>query len=701
MPDKDDTPPPPGRPGLARRLAESLRASARPAATRPAVAAGLRTATATVAPLVVGYLLGVPHAMWAGIAGFLVSRADGGGAYRTRARAMGSLALAAAFAAASAAYASRYPAAAVPAVLVWTVAASLARAYGAAAGTLGVMASVLFVVSLSTPVSAPGEPLERAAWVLAGGAWAMLLSLSFWPVRFYRPAVLAVAACYRNLSDYAAELARPAEGGGWGGRGSSAFLRARKAVEEARVTLAAIRRGRFGENVRGERVLVLLETADRVLATLVALGDVLEGGAADERAEAERELARFAAALRECASLVESEGRTPAVPRPPEPARLTAGLAGTLLSRLSEFVRAAMEIAEGFRDGRPVPESPVSTPRLPAEARDPLLPLRESLAPESALLRHALRAGITVAAAVGATQALGLERGYWVTLTVLIVLQPYTGATVQRAMERALGTMLGGIIAAGIAVGVHDPRGILALVFVLAAVSVAVFPINAVLYLVFLTPTFVLLAEVSTGEWHLAGVRVADTFLGGLLALVGAALLWPTPERDRLPAEVAAVLRADRDYLHAAVERLGDGGEAAVARVIAARRRLGAAILNAEAWLEQLASAPAGRTDELESWMTLLAYGRRLGGSLAALAILGGQGALGRGEAEAFGAVAERVLDDLADALEARRPPAPLPPPFPPAGDPLLRAQLERVAGQLGVLHDAARRLRTGGTGLA
>jgi uncharacterized membrane protein YccC len=675
---------PPGR-----RLAESLRASVRPARARPAVAAGLRTATATVAPLLAGHALGVPEAMWAGLAGFMVSRADAGGAYRARAGAMGTLALAATLAAVAGGLVARHPGAVVPAVLAWTVCAGLARAYGAQAGTAGVMATVTFVVSLATPAAGAGAALERGVWVLAGAASAMLLSLALWPVRFHRPAVLAVAASYRTLAEYAASLA----GSGGEGRGA-AFLPARRAVEEARATVAAVRRGRLAESVRGERTLVLLETADRVLANLVALGDVLDAAPPGEAREgAERALARVAGRLRECAALVESEGRVPAAPETAAPPAPEPGLAGTLLERLEEFARAATEIAVGFRDGRPVPEAPVAAPRLTPERRGRLRPLRDSLSPDSALLRHALRAGISVAAAAGAVQALGLERGYWITLTVLIVLQPYTGATVQRTLERALGTVLGGLIAAGIAAWVHDPGAVLALVFVMAAVSVALFPINAVAYLVFLTPTFVLLAEVGTGDWGLAAVRVLDTLLGGALALAGAALLWPTPERDRLPAEVAALLRADADYLRAAVERLGDGGDAVVGRVVAARRRVGVAVLNAEAWLEQLVSAPAGREEELEPWMTLLAYGRRLAGSVAALAILGGQGALGRGEVAPFGGVAERTLRELADALEARRPPPPLSAPLPPAVDPRLRAQLDRVAGQLGVLHDAVRRL--------
>ncbi len=686
-------PPPPALPaGPVGRLAASLRASARPAPVPPAIAAGLRTATATVAPLLAGHALGIPEAMLAGLGGFMVSRADNGGAYRSRAAAMAAQALAIAFAAVAGALLRPWPAAAVPAVLLWTTAASLARAYGPAAGTTGVTATVMFVVAISTPSAGAASALQHGGWVLVGAAWAMLLSLALWPVRPYRPGMLAVAACYRALADYAGALALPPEAA-QATRGGAAFLPARQAVEAARATLAAIRRGRSGESVRGERLLVLLETADRVLINLVALGDVLEGAAAEgERRAAEAGLGAIAEELRGCAARVEGEGAGPAQADADAPAA-GAGLAGPLLDRVSFYARAAARIAEGFRDGRPVPEAPVAALRLPEEERDPLLPLRENLTRESALLRHALRAGISTAAAVAATQALGLERGYWVTLTVLIVLQPYTGATVQRTLERALGTVLGGGIAAGIAAWVHDPGWVLALVFVMAAASVALFPINAVLYTVFLTPTFVLLAEANTGDWGLAGVRVLDTLLGGALALAGAALLWPTPERDRLPAEVAAVLRADAEYLRAAVERLADDGEAAVGRMVAARRRLGVAILNADAWLEQLLAAPGSRADELEPWMTLLAYGRRLAGSVAALAILGGQGALGRGEVAGFGAAAEGVLADLADALEGGRPPAPLPPPPPPAADPLLRAQLDRVSAQVAVLHDAAGRL--------
>ena len=93
-----------------------------------------------------------------------------------------------------------------------------------------------------------------------------------------------------------------------------------------------------------------------------------------------------------------------------------------------------------------------------------------------------------------------------------------------------IGTVVGGIFTAALGALFHDARAILVLSFIFAAVSVAVLPINYTASRSFLTPTFVLLAEASAGDWHLAGVRVLDTLLGGVLALLGARFLWPAPE---------------------------------------------------------------------------------------------------------------------------------------------------------------------------
>ncbi|MFL5427804.1 MAG: hypothetical protein ACJ783_22520, partial [Myxococcales bacterium] len=65
-----------------------VRASVQMAAARPAISLGLRAATVTVPPLVLGELTGRPGLLWMSLGGWLCALADPGGPYPLRAAAM-------------------------------------------------------------------------------------------------------------------------------------------------------------------------------------------------------------------------------------------------------------------------------------------------------------------------------------------------------------------------------------------------------------------------------------------------------------------------------------------------------------------------------------------------------------------------------------------------------------------------------------
>jgi len=188
-------------------------------------------------------------------------------------------------------------------------------------------------------------------------------------------------------------------------------------------------------------------------------------------------------------------------------------------------------------------------------------------------------------------------------------------------VQRVIGTVLGGILTAGLGALFHDIRAILVLSFVFAAVSVAVLPINYTAFSVFLTPTFVLLAEASAGDWHLATVRVLDTLLGGVLALLGARFLWPAPEWTRLPNSLAAALRANKEYLRTVVRFFPDRSDTAGRAMRERRRDSALAAINAEESFQRLMGEHAGGAERFAPVMTLLTYLRRFTVSTAALAV--------------------------------------------------------------------------------
>jgi uncharacterized membrane protein YccC len=496
----------------------------------------------------------------------------------------------------------------------------------------------------------------------------------------------------------------------------------RLALEEARAVLAATRRGRSGESERGERLVVLREAVDQLFGHLVALAETIDAIAPERRDPAAQAaladaLAAFATSAARLADAVEEERGRPVVDIEwnGAAARRTVSAAdpvthaaythaAILLDRLAQYARVAAATAATLNEGGPVP---AGADRIevgePEPAISPLARLRAVLAPDSIVLRYGLRLALVTSAAVWLTSALGLQRGYWVTITVVLILQPYTGVTSMRALQRVLGTVLGGVLTAALGALFHDPVAILPLVFVFAAVSVALLPLNYTAFSVFLTPTFVLLAEASAGDWHLAGVRIVNTILGGALALLGARLLWPSPESERVPSHLAAAVRANRDYLRHVVELFGDASEAASQRLRAARREAALATVNAEESFQRLLAESSGPAEALAPVMTFLTYTRRVTASIAALAVT-------RFAADApppaalvpFARRAMVMLDDLAGAVAERRRPEPLPSleesdALTAALPPLVRARLERLARQLRSLHDSAERWRMTG----
>ena len=69
------------------------------------------------------------------------------------------------------------------------------------------------------------------------------------------------------------------------------------------------------------------------------------------------------------------------------------------------------------------------------------------------MLRHALRFGVLTAAAVAVQRLWDPPFGYWIPLTVSVVLKPYAGTTLVRGAQRLTGTVAGvavGIVISGI-----------------------------------------------------------------------------------------------------------------------------------------------------------------------------------------------------------------------------------------------------------
>src|SRR5258708_31676262 len=180
--------------------------------------------------------------------------------------------------------------------------------------------------------------------------------------------------------------------------------------------------------------------------------------------------------------------------------------------------------------------------------------IRDTLSFESDGFRHALRLGFTATLGQTIATILQLPRGYWIPVVILFILNPNFGGTLQRAVLRLTGTVLGGLIAAAFSLTIQEEVILMAILPLLAFAALSVRPINYGLYTLALTPMIMVMLDVGhTANWETSFLRVLHTFIGGIIAVVGGYLFFPIWEKQKLPGELDAVVKANADFLRAIV----------------------------------------------------------------------------------------------------------------------------------------------------
>jgi hypothetical protein len=168
-------------------------------------------------------------------------------------------------------------------------------------------------------------------------------------------------------------------------------------------------------------------------------------------------------------------------------------------------------------------------------SRAALAALRSNLTLRSGSARHAIRFGAALAAGVALYRALGMrEHGFWIPLTILFVMRPERDETYHRLVLRALGTVLGLVVATAIAEAFPGNDLVVGAVLTIsAALTFGLLTVQYALFTAAIT-TYVVLLTDTLGEpaFQAAGQRASGTALGILIALL-AFLVWPNPGEGR------------------------------------------------------------------------------------------------------------------------------------------------------------------------
>jgi uncharacterized membrane protein YccC len=559
-----------------------------------AVRCGIGVAVALLA----GFASGVPiYAVAAGIGAFSVGFASLQGVYRTRVGTMLGMAFAMALSTAVASLCSHSAELAILALAAWGFGYGMVASLGPGASAIGVNATTALIIFERYPL-----PLHVAVIValvmFAGGLLQTLLLVILWPIQRYPQERHGLADAYRELAEYA-------QAGG-----ASARVPATAELIAVRKTLADPRP--FGRPLVLAAFQSLLDEAVRIRSSLALLATVGGDKYTGLRPVIAHVLDTIAQALDDAHA--------------PDDVALYATINSDTkdaqLRALYGQLRAAWRSASVPIAGLALPELHYPT-HLPNFER-PLAVLRDHLHLRSPFGRHAVRLAVTLAAAGVLAHILPIQRGYWITLTTLLVLRPDFTTTLSRGVARIAGTIVGVVAATAIVVAVPDtPHITLALAVLFAAISYAAFQINYGLFSLTVTAYVVfLLALVGTPEATAVQNRLVATVIGGLLAMASY-LIWPTWESARTVTSLRALVNESLEFTRYLLAGLIDPSLRDLAAMRALRTKLWSARATADESLERMLSEP-GHSHEIDPDIALgvMAASARLGLGNAALSSL-------------------------------------------------------------------------------
>ncbi|GAN68799.1 FUSC family protein [Acetobacter orleanensis] len=574
-----------------------------------AVREGLRAGVAVSTVMILALSLHMPLMAWSAFAAFWTCLVDPGGLLRPRLETMLKFAALGTVISGSVAAASGFGL--VPAFIALGVSVfgcALGRLRGGSATQIGVLAAIVAVVAVCYPL--PPEVALRLSGLFALGAiWATLICVLAWPVDPYMPLRLACSAVLREEERMTRRLLDVMKPGAQGRTRHSTSIGAfrrevRSRIERTRGRIEVLSADTVSSRARAT-LLPAIEACDRIFIALIAFEHAALSGETSHAAR--RTLRVVTTTLHRMAG----EAQRPE-PRPDRLQRQHRLLARIGAEDSSLFGKGAQVCAQAVQDLIAAWQTGSSAHPHSSGQHAPPGGVRAASVTPAQGFRHAARICVSVLVAYAISLKLHLPYAYWAMMAVVVVTQPRVTTTLPRTIERVVGSIAGGLLAA--VMGVLLPVwSILLLIFPLAAATIALRSVNYTLCVMFMTQLFVLVTDlVSPGlGWDVALARAINNIIGSLVGLAGCLLLWPEQRNAPLAAQIADAFRANIRYA-----ALATGPETlSWTQIESARRKAGTTSTLAEIQCQTAGLEGLRRSDQIGKARDILFLLRKLAGA--------------------------------------------------------------------------------------
>jgi len=164
-------------------------------------------------------------------------------------------------------------------------------------------------------------------------------------------------------------------------------------------------------------------------------------------------------------------------------------------------------------------------------------------------LRYILRSSLAASLALFFYKWFKIDHGYWFAFTVILVMQPYFGATLKKAFERITGTLAGGIVG-GVFIHLNDLFYSREILLFISFVSMVYYVRkNYTIAAFFITVSLVLLFDAEQSiHYNIIIMRALCTIGGACLGIIAGFAFLPDWDSKWLPQHIAIAVENNYHY---------------------------------------------------------------------------------------------------------------------------------------------------------
>ncbi len=661
------------------------------------ISRGIRVWLATAVPMVIGEVIHQSElGLMVGLSAQILLFADVGGLYSTRAKTLILTVIGIALALIIGTLASSWLWLTIILVFIGLFLAGYLTVYGENGAAAGLVIGLVLLYSITFPPGGIELAVQRAFVVLIAGVWTLFLALLLWPFQPNQPLRQVVAKNFLSLAQYLHDLrvisAASSE------RLESSSSQVRQALLQSRETLTYIRIGKWGKSHLRELLIVLIEDSDHIMTNLIAVQELINLHPLPQLKTVgillEDVFEQVASITEDIAQLILGKTRIPDCNRlqllleaidqqynlqkrvleSEVDNYISYAAMGQLkfwLKKLQRQLKLTTQTAQQLHNrlewqANKTSRSPTEGDIWDAPQEFWWEPLQENFTIESPLFRHALRLGLGSALGVLIYTCAQIPHGFWIGLTLIVVLKPDFSLTFQRFFYRVIGTILGAGVVSLILAVIHN-------IFVLECIglfSVAI-GISLVRFHYSLSVFFITLFVLILSQTHpdAAGVNYIEARL--ICTLIGAALAFALSfgfarlkeELRFLSTVITAIEQVNVYFKSVMAVYLGENPYHAN-RLLKNRHKARLANITLQIALQRLINDPSTPFNKIESAITLTNYIPRLGRGVTILLTQLEQysGSKPHPKVILFTQQVTEGLTELAQSLKENTPLLPLPP---------------------------------------